>query len=516
MKKITSAILAMTAAAAMSCSDKDIISIDDNNSQGLNIKVGVNSQIETRSKMLLENEQFMLDGESSLVISCEEKDFPRESDALASTKGITQANSNFIVAGSKFMLFMYDLNTPMSFKDSAYVKYDGTKWVQQKPLNSLMTMPDDTDDKNRAFWAYPKSSEISGTSSLSHRTFTDKMEMEFDYAASGTTGQTSSDLIFANAQIGTSTELQPTVNLDFYHALSGIQFRIGDLGIDQGLQVEKIELVDILSKGTCRFDPSKPTNPEKFIWTPNTDPSSKKTYSQDYTMGISEYAKNKNLDKSTDSVMTFFVMPQTLSDDVKLKVYFRDKTVGGDTLRIMTKQFNQLGLTTIPAGKLYAYHISGGGKISMVVNYDDGTKAYSVTNTGHVKGYVRASVVGNWYDSSSKIAFPWSVAASGLTLANDDWYRAPDGFFYYKYPLVTKGETTTPLFKAIVSASPSYDNIGTTHAGYTLKIEVAAQMVRFADQLGTDAFKRSYADAAWGAANTYVSATNSLKATPKP
>ena len=73
----------------------------------------------------------------------------------------------------------------------------------------------------------------------------------------------------------------------------------------------------------------------------------------------------------------------------------------------------------------------------------------SITNTGTVYAYIRAAVVGNWYNAAGNIIAPHTVDLGTL----DGWTKGSDGYYYHTAP-VAPGENTSKLISSYTPVRP--------------------------------------------------------------
>lgn len=95
-----------------------------------------------------------------------------------------------------------------------------------------------------------------------------------------------------------------------------------------------------------------------------------------------------------------------------------------------------------------------------------------ITNDSETAVYVRAAIILSWVadDGSALITAP---AAGEYTLTvneNDGWFKASDGFWYYKYE-VAAGENAPALISGDVTVTNAPD-------GYKLSVEVLSSVIQ--------------------------------------
>ncbi len=70
-------------------------------------------------------------------------------------------------------------------------------------------------------------------------------------------------------------------------------------------------------------------------------------------------------------------------------------------------------------------------------------KNVRIQNTGNTDAYIRVAVVGNWY-KDGKVVAGWT---DNIALSSSDWFKANDGYYYYKKS-VAGLDYTTNLFNS--------------------------------------------------------------------
>ena len=343
-----------------------------------------------------------------------------------------------------------------------------------------------------------------------------KPKMSFSYR-SRLTAEEQQDILFATRTI-TRAESKKAVPMLFYHALSGVKFATAyDNNSDVKTFIKKIELTGLYGYGKCYVtstaengeyadDPDKAirSSADAISWdlTSSTAANSlsyvyTQTYSQndvvtydgsgfsskgEYPGSFSQAGFKNNLNDG-DASMTFWFIPQDMTDQVKLTVTY-DIEVDG-----VKKEYKN----TLELGKALQAQASGknarweAGQIrtftlkpdQVDVKIEDEVHGFVkdnvvITNTGNVDAFIRAHIAANWWgvtvDGHDGIALgyegdeddvfepiryvkPWKMDDSEgapyygefTGLPGDDWVLAKDGYYYYT-KAVAPGDPTGTLF----------------------------------------------------------------------
>ena len=160
--------------------------------------------------------------------------------------------------------------------------------------------------------------------------------------------------ILASSETGVVGDSYNQTPVDFKHILAAVNFQVGTNGMPSGI-ITGVTLNNIQYKGTYSLDGT---------WTPNT--TDKKSFSQ---------AVSASTDAGTvitSGIMTFMIMPQTLSE-ASITVTYSN---GGTLTRAITG--------TWEAGEIYTYNLS---KTIPVANFDyiGAVQSYTVPLTGTYK-----------------------------------------------------------------------------------------------------------------------------------
>ena len=332
-----------------------------------------------------------------------------------------------------------------AFKDDAQEPYlnlpvrTENNWESYSPM---LYWPYEYDVLHFFAWAYNISCDI-----ISPRySVGENFKAEFDYTIPSSITQENDaevqpDLIFAIAP--SQKESESPVNLEFVHALSAVEFKIGTIG-DATVISSVIHINNILSKGQCTV--THPVMPENIAWTPQEPLDS---YSQTVKDGV-----------------PFMIVPQSL--DVTGAEFQIDITIGDITHQFPAKKLSEL-TPKWETNKKYTYTINKGGEVRVGVhanlteqNNKPLLENVKIQNTGFSTSYIRAAIVGYWYSIDTlklttgeiieveSIASSWEIndGSGAVSIPESDWGWAEggDGFYYYKNSVVP-GEYTSTLFK---------------------------------------------------------------------
>lgn len=320
---------------------------------------------------------------------------------------------------------------------------------------------------------------------------------------SALTAQEMQDIVFAARKID-KAEAQKGSDLLFYHALTGVKFATAqDTEGKVKTFIKKVEFSGIYGYGECTVTSRQENNgyvDEKDVyssanaisWAKSfpSDRSKTTVYSQEFSETTVDYAKGgsfgekgkyadsfaaggnvKNLN-TADGSMTFWLIPQPMTNDVKLTVTYEIEVKGERKEYKQTLDFGKMineknGKTiTWQAGELRTYTLKAG---EVDVEIEDEVTGFEktdvvITNTGNVDAYIRAMIVANWwgtvetatgtdtgiaagYTSEAHTDFVpmWKrIGTTGdnyggvfeeLALEGKKWKEGPDGYFYYMNPV---------------------------------------------------------------------------------
>lgn len=282
--------------------------------------------------------------------------------------------------------------------------YGGNIW-ENAPLTYFMRMPE---------------SQSGVTSGYTYSVSDQKMSFAYKTPETATTQQ---DILFSSAIV---EDQENNKEITFYHALTGVKFANFFSNSSENSSYSKTiiksaTISGLVNSGTCTMDLTESTSRSsvRADWTLGEE---KSDYSQTYDEAFADYSQSsynlsgegginatasiRNLNDK-DASLTFWFIPQTLSDDVMIKVVFDVVIVDGTT---STKTFENQELEislgaalkdehkTWKAGQLHTFTLK---PVVVGVDIDDELTEYEkkdvvIVNEGNVYEYVRVNLVGNW------------------------------------------------------------------------------------------------------------------------
>lgn len=347
--------------------------------------------------------------------------------------------------------------------------YNGNPWPDEStPVDFFLRMPS-TDVGVQGAIEYDKT----------NKTFT------FDYKSSLTATE-QNDLLLAYTNLNKKKHdgyLPKGAPVMMYHALTGVKFRTGHTNQKtthtiiksvkfKGLKAtghlvatvnsDNSVTMDWSNQGTTGFVFSQEfTNPD-YTYTEDEDgnvtvTSSDGTYDYTAADGFGSSWTNAAADQNLnvkDGSMTFWFIPQQLTDKVELEVTFCVKTPDtpdgtdithtikfGDSTRKVLSEDEEGNVTygeypIWKAGQLRTYTLM---PFDVDVDIFDELHGWTkenlhVTNTGNVDEYVRMMLVGNWYDENGNILVGYVTDGSDKYTDEENaemvvpWYREADEY----------------------------------------------------------------------------------------
>ena len=323
----------------------------------------------------------------------------------------------------------------------------------------------------------------------------------------------------------------------FYHTLAGVKFKVGN-DSDEKISIKSVTLTKIKNAGSCTVNPmyddegynvsaTNPSNkPQQTKKSKDVSKWSNVTGAETFSLNNlatstaatgkfadSFYANGMAEDNYMDADFTnvFYFVPQTTAADATITVNYTI-TVGENVIE-HTKTIPFNGRKWF-AGEIYTYTLTIkelGVYIKDEMNTDNSAKSdVAVTNTHNTTAYIRAAVIGNWFDSheyatatagttdggTSTIVAPGHIivnhtwketdAKTGgnpINFNTEYWTKGADGFWYYLYPV--KGGVTIPESRALFTY---YETPGAAKTGSHLEMTIAVQAVDY-DRINETAVK---------------------------
>ena len=374
------------------------------------------------------------------------------SESLIETKGAPYQNNEigeFFVSAffSDMRTFFSDLR--LSSTDGSSVS-TGYYWPLTTPATTLN------------FFGYAKKS---ANGQITEQNYVDEVSASFSYALP----ESSQDLTDADEQPDMLFAISPNrkqadgpVEMDFYHALSALQFSVGS--VPGNLKIESVTFKNVYSSGNCTYTYARQGDALDFKWSFGAG-DVRKEYKQTFAKDLFSDG-NIPLDEDTainTAEQTFMMIPQTIADDTRLIIVIsfegRKYTIDKQ-LKLMTPKWNP--------GKLYTFRISSPQEVEVQVTDEvvmDGIypvkQNLQIKNTGIADAYIRVAITGSWVvDHTTE-----QGAATQLIIADwknsgdpdtDDgefkwgnlgiWRHGSDGYYYYMKK-TAPGEILEPLFE---------------------------------------------------------------------
>lgn len=379
------------------------------------------------------------------------------SESLIETKGAPYQNNEigeFFVSAFFSDMQQFFSNAKLNSTDGSTVS-TGYYWPLTTPATSLN------------FFGYAKKS---ANGQITKQNYVNAESASFTYALPDPTQDLTSadeqpDMLFAISP--NRKQADGPVEMDFYHALSALQFSVGS--VPGNLKIESVTFTNVYSSGNCTY--ARQGDALDFEWSFGAG-DVRKEYKQTFAKNLFSEG-NIPLDEDTainTAEQTFMMIPQTIADDTRLIIVI---SFEGRKYTI-DKQLNQMTSKCNP-GKLYTFRISSPREVQLEVTDEvvmDGIypvkQNLQIRNSGITPVYVRVALEGSWAveDGDSQLIisdwkptdgeFTWPVAApsEGQTNTNN-WRLGSDGFYYYMKK-VSSGETLAPLFTSykLTASSP--------------------------------------------------------------
>lgn len=307
--------------------------------------------------------------------------------------------------------------------------------------------------------------------------------------------------------------------INLYHALTGVRFVMGETLELMPSKVSRVSLNNFFSQGTATFDPSvTPSDTQPNVTWSNL--SERKSYTQSFSATeTASWTKNQSFDGTANNEKTFMVIPQKLETNAELSIYLASALHPEVlTFDMITDEEPALADWSKYAGKMITFRINSYvGLVSVKVddNCDtaNGVKSnIAITNDGNADIFVRAELVGNWINSNGQILASWReddsygtfVSSKGSNanlseILDDNWQKAADGFYYYRYIIGSGQVLKHNMFDTFTLSGKPHDSDGKWEGNVDMQID-ALELTILVQAVKADSGKAS-AIAAWGSGN---------------
>ena len=443
------------------------------------------------------------------------------------TKGTPAYTENFSDLYGDFKAAAFKSNSgsfeTSAFDDGVFEKVGTALWKR--------AYGDDVQDKFPLYFFLRSPYDLEGTAVKDLKYSTADGSITFNYDGSTlTTASAQKDLLFTSRLVTEDeyddlvkkSSSNPTgVPVLFHHALTGIKFANFFSNPDEDLDVKtyitKVEITGLKDGGKCVITPvqengkyeDNKTNYSSAtvaVWSGLTGGEVKYTqtfgesdeidFAEDGTFGDNgsytgtsfATAGNENNLNKADGSLTFWFVPQQLTDNVKMTVYYKiDNTKnpyqegvyeGSDTIdfgkltRKQTKntetgEISYGAYATWQAGELRTYTLKP--RYVKVKLHDEMSEDkfekdnVVVTNDGNVWQYVRVSMIANWVGN---VQIDENVFTDEETILNGYTTADEDNMTMVQAWNDKDGYTSYGTFTGLVPKSPSIIPITTTESQY--------------------------------------------------
>lgn len=304
-----------------------------------------------------------------------------------------------------------------------------------------------------------------------------------------------------------------TASIDLKHALTAVRFVKGK---QMPVTLTSVCLNNLYSTGKATVTLAD-DGTTSVSW---SDQSNKASYSQTYNVDAWKEAdglENNPLDTSSVQVKTFMIIPQQISDDAELSIYL------GNALHPETMTLKSLGTTYTSladwsnfAGKVITFKLSCDTKLVSVKVTDkcqnNKKSDIKIVNDGTEDIFVRAELVGNWVNQAGEILASWTEEDSygyfdgdatktklSQVINSTYWYKAADGFYYYKYYIAPGDTLKHNLFQSFAVTSKPHDSQGQWEGD--VNMEIAFLEVNVLVQAVKAETSKTAVAMAWGSSN---------------
>ena len=379
------------------------------------------------------------------------------------------------------------------------------------------------------------------------------------------------DMLFTSRPLTTASEFNDYFTkaneglpVLFHHVLTGVKFAIA-ADVKDKVTITGVKFTGLADGGKCVVTPRQETNgyaddktgdyssATVSVWDPKKLTFGGTEFSQTFS-GVVSYesagtgkahfgesfylAGNNNNLNDANASETFWFIPQAMTDDVKLTIYYGDNDEWTIDFGTTLKNKN----VTWKAGELHTYTIridDVNVKIDDAVTiaadqitkktddhgdehtYYGGTKnGIKITNTGNTDAFIRAAITGQWVDENGAPVFSFTdftvqdiiqeIASwyddqfgdgsgkfgvfDGLVgytkngksgTGNTGWVKGNDGYYYYTAKVAPNATTGTALFNSYTVTLANVPEI---------RVAGALQEVHFVMEISTQAISAKKLD----------------------
>lgn len=366
----------------------------------------------------------------------------------------------------------------------------------------------------------------------------------------------------------------------FHHALTGVKFATKNTESD-AVVIKEVKFTGLKTKGTCIVTPTAENGayvdiPDNYssagavAWTLGTDtktiesgkfPTNKadnvdvSNILVDFTQGGGSFANNGSYPASFaasgntnnlndgDATQTFWLIPQAMTNDIKLEITYTVKGGNETTDGTWTIDFGKaLKNVEWKAGQIRTYtikvddvNVKIADDVTIAGNANNGFTGSSktnvvITNTGNTDAFIRAAIIGQWLDSEGNPVFGFTDPVNNEVVTVESWYEdqfvkttagthgtfvglagykggdnplnkwhlGDDGFYYYEDPVPAGDPVPNNLFTSYTVGTMPEVTISDVPVQVYFVMEIATQAISAKKLDGT--YYATYTEA-WANAN---------------
>lgn len=409
------------------------------------------STVATRSASAMSQFVAKYDVEGSELELCESV---QKTDNLVETKGVPVYSTNIADVYPSLAVTAYNVKEFSQWGNSD-VKFDTDEsgvyshnYSKGQSLN--LSWPDDGKTDLRFFVRAPFFESADPCSNVTYSLTASSAVAEFAYSTPAD-AESQKDVLFGSGQISFEKKTDASNNIELYHVLTGVKFKVSDKVITDKIEVTKVEFTGVVSKANCKVETyALGKNSEEVVdWAVAGTPVTA-NYSQEFDglvtatgeEGFADSFYDKDLAKNNlndeDFSLMFWFIPQNL-DNITARITY---TINGGNPQTGIASFGTG--KSWKAGEIHTYTLSlkGAG-----VDIDDDVEGQVksnvvITNTGNMPEYIRVAVVANWVDAAGATL---QSMVPVLDLENN-WVL--NGRYYYYTQAIDPGMSPAdPIFK---------------------------------------------------------------------